>query len=163
VKQYIGAHLVNYSGKLSGKGVIRGSWEIPENCAGEFKIKMQFDRWRGFFVQGEDKSVMKLQMVVQPEGVFGIGTDEVGSFICRGDWFVETNQLRFIKQYIGQHSVIYDGVLTKHKRWEVEGFWAIPGNCDGKFQLKRAKGKDAHSSGEDDSGNEECEEVEIAI
>ena len=163
VKQYVGAHAVNYTGQLKASGVIKGSWEIPENCAGDFKIKMSFNRWKGFFEQSGNETTMKLKMHVVPEGIFGIGSDEVGSFIVRGDWEAESNLCRFVKQYIGQHQVLYHGILTKHKRWTIDGFWAIPGNCDGKFKLKRQKMKDNVSSANEDSGVELCAEVEINI
>jgi len=163
VKQYIGAHAVNYNGVMNARGIIKGSWEIPESCAGEFKIQMQFNRWKGHFEQGGEQTKMQLKMHVAPEGVFGLGTDDIGAFIMRGDWNQDTNLIQFVKQYIGAHQVLYQGYLTKHKRWLIEGLWAIPGNCDGNFKLKRSKVKDSVSEADEDSGVEFCVEVEINI
>lgn len=59
IKQYTDAHAVNYNGSLSSRGTIKGSWEIPETCAGEFRITMLFEKWKGFFIHEETKNKMK--------------------------------------------------------------------------------------------------------
>lgn len=48
VKQYLGAHAVHYNGSLwncgkDGKRVIKGTWNIPGNCHGHFKLKESFE------------------------------------------------------------------------------------------------------------------------
>ncbi len=40
--------------------------------------------------------------------VKGNGRDFVGEFTIKGDWF-SNGEVAFVKQYIGQHKVLYEG------------------------------------------------------
>ena len=47
----------------------------------------------------------------------------IGQFTIIGT--VSGHQVQFVKQYLGQHSVEYQGTLTKDKK-TIEGTWAMP-------------------------------------
>ena len=50
VKQYTGAHAVNYSGHINNQGIINGKWEIPGNCDGSFLLKTSgATSWTGHY------------------------------------------------------------------------------------------------------------------
>jgi len=131
VKQYYGAHAVMYRGRMV-KGVMSGKWEIPGNCDGTFNIMPGWQRWRGGFWQFDNFSEMVIdEMYIGAGGVRGRGSDAVGAFVVQG--YTNGDQVSFAKQYIGQHTVFYNG------KWEgrtVVGRWQIPGNCDGTFRLQ---------------------------
>lgn len=131
VKQYYGAHAVEYRGRLR-KGVMAGKWEIPGNCDGTFNIMPGWQKWKGGFWQGGNFSEMVIdEMYIGPGGVRGRGSDAVGAFVVQG--YTHGDQVSFAKQYIGQHTVFYNG------QWQgknVVGRWQIPGNCDGTFRLQ---------------------------
>ena len=75
-------------------------------------------------------------MGVFGSGVFGSGTDEQGPFVLRGE--SNGNDFNFVKQYIGQHQVLYFGQSRGGAgSMVVKGKWTIPGNCEGTFKLSQ--------------------------
>lgn len=72
-------------------------------------------------------------MGVSGGGIFGCGSDGVGSFVLRGT--EEGDSFNFVKKYLGQHEVLYFG---KRKGDVVKGKWTIPDNCEGTFMLKQS-------------------------
>lgn len=130
-KTYRGAHNVVYRGKVK-KGVWAGTWEIPGNCDGVFNLVPSFQKWKGNFSQFGNKTPMFFnRMYIGESGVFGNGSDDVGVFVIRG--YKSDNTVCFAKNYIGQHTVFYMGEVHGKK---LKGSWSIPGNCDGKFEMK---------------------------
>jgi len=131
VKQYRGAHYVVYNGKLK-KGIMTGTWEIPDNCDGTFNIQTGWQKWKGKYYQFDDGQHMKFdEMYIGDTGVIGHGNDGVGEFFING--YKDGDQVWFCKAYVGQHQVYYQGTLDGRK---LKGRWEIPGNCDGKFKIK---------------------------
>jgi len=133
-KQYDGAHAVEYTGSLSG-GTITGTWSIPDNCDGTFELQKLSQDWTGFFEYGETKTDMALSMMVDSNGVHGLGNDDCGNFIILGECNNE-GVMNFNKKYLGQHVVHYTGRITrKNNEMAIKGKWKIPENCDGTFEL----------------------------
>lgn len=131
VKQYVGAHAVNYNGTYKA-GVMTGKWEIPGNCSGKFNLMVGWQRWTGQFFQDGTGNKMELDyMYVGDSGVIGGGKDVVGEFKVNGK--KDGNTITFAKHYIGAHTVYYMGGLEGRK---ITGKWTIPDNCEGKFKLK---------------------------
>jgi len=130
-KQYVGQHNVVYQGSMN-QGLMVGKWSIPGNCQGNFQIRCDSPSWSGCFWQGGNRQNMKLDLQVSQHGVFGMGFDQVGSFMCRGS--TNGSQVQFAKQYFGQHTVFYNGEWHGNN---IKGMWQIPGNCQGKFQLHK--------------------------
>jgi len=129
-KQYVGQHSVVYRGQIRDN-VWAGKWEIPGNCNGHFQIRCDTPRWSGAFFQNNQKNNMQLDMSVGQHGVFGMGHDNVGGFLIRGE--CHGNQVQFQKSYFGQHTVLYSGRMSNGN--DIKGEWQIPGNCSGKFHL----------------------------
>jgi len=129
VKQYFGAHAVNYKGAMSN-GHLAGHWSIPGQQPEKFQIRPDFRRWSGAFWQMGQRNQMVLDMDVSQFGVFGVGSDGVGDFNIRGE--CHGNQIKFAKHYWGQHTVFYQGTWQGNN---IQGNWQIPGNDQGKFQL----------------------------
>lgn len=107
VKQYIGAHAVNYQGRLSGDS-ISGSWSLS-GMTGDFKISKQEKPWSGYYCQGGQQHPVSLPHLSIFNGqITGGGTDDVGAFEISGT-IVNNTQVNFNKQYIGRHCVSYSG------------------------------------------------------
>ena len=66
--------------------------------------------------------------------ITGEGEDVVGQFTINGD-IQPSGELQFVKQYVGQHSVLYKGLRTYDI---IRGNWSIPkcGSGDS-FELTR--------------------------
>ena len=63
----------------------------------------------------------------------GRGNDDIGEFILQG--YVEPNGMaHFEKQYLGKHTVNYDGQLTGER---ITGHWNVQGISD-TFEMTRA-------------------------
>merc|ERR1712226_859093 len=123
-KQYVGQHAVVYSGRIQND-IWAGNWCIPGQPQERFQLRCQSPRWVGAFWQNGQPNNMQLDMHVGPQGVFGRGHDNVGSFVIRGE--THGNQVNFAKQYIGAHTVLYSGRCTGWNN--IQGTWQIPGNA----------------------------------
>ncbi len=65
------------------------------------------------------------------------GTDEVGAFIFEGRFGVDQPLLRFVKKYVGKHSIFYEAQFNS-QNGEINGHWGFgPGGNDGKFRMKK--------------------------
>lgn len=136
VKAYYGQHLVNYKGVLTKDCAIEGTWQIERKNTGKFRIKDQnFDIWSGYFKQDMKVKNMDLKMQVKQGNIAGIGKDENGCFIIKGNFNQQTNLCRFGKQYIGKHLIYYEGYLKKGEACVIEGNWLIEGESTGQFKL----------------------------
>lgn len=132
-KTYKGAHTVNYSGKLVN-GAIEGKWEVS-GLSDTFKLELDaLEVWEGWYEQGGQQQTMKFTLALDQNGVFGAGDDAVGKFVLRGQ--SQGNQVRFIKEYIGQHTVSYSGwTLMEGGSRLIRGYWDCMG-ANGKFELR---------------------------
>merc|ERR1712093_741781 len=104
---YRGAHTVVYRGTRKGAN-LTGRWEIPGNCEGIFRIQTGWQSWKGGFWQGDFYAMNLDNMYVGQDGVRGSGYDDkVGAFVLNG--WRNGNTVCFAKQYIGAHTVYYQG------------------------------------------------------
>ena len=133
-KQYLGKHIVMYDGMITGKE-INGTWALEE-MRGAFFMSRANKTWKGQYHQdGTD-----VQMTIDHLNIFngqvkGSGRDEVGEFTISGDW-QPSGQVAFVKQYIGQHNVHYEGTFDGVR---VQGQWKIPSmNMFDAFMIEKA-------------------------
>lgn len=89
--------------------------------------------WEGWYEQHGQRQPMKFDnMHIGLNGVIeGSGSDTVGSFRIFGQ-VTRHGSVNFTKQYIGKHSVAYQGVIQDSK---MSGNWRI-GNYSGNFEIK---------------------------
>ena len=120
-KQYLGKHLVMYDGQINGKE-IDGTWALEE-LRGSFHMSRANKTWRGQYhdENGEHEMVIDHLNIFNNQ-VKGNGRDDVGEFTINGDWS-PNGQVAFVKQYIGQHNVHYEGTYDGVR---VQGQWKIP-------------------------------------
>jgi len=133
-KQYLGAHKVMYDGQLNGKE-ISGTWALEE-YRGSFQMARANKVWKGIYKQDdEDHEMIIDHLNIFNNQVKGNGSDEVGDFTINGDWN-PNGQVAFVKQYIGQHNVHYEGTYDGVR---VQGQWKIPSMnmCDA-FMIEKA-------------------------
>jgi len=138
VKQYDGAHAVNYTGTINNQGVISGKWEIPGNCDGAFNIRTSgATHWNGTYrTAGESQDHgMTLLLKSQGDKFFGLGSDENGSFNIEGEFIPARKAFTFTKTYFGAHSVHYAGI---HANGQLFGNWHWEGSMHGTFTLTKA-------------------------
>jgi hypothetical protein len=110
-KQYHGAHTVQYNGQLQGN-VVNGTWSL-QGMTGSFQLSMETQQWNGYFEQNGQRTPMKLDLNVDENGVFGLGSDPNGTFQVRGALNNANNTMMFNKVYNGAHTVQYYGQVTK--------------------------------------------------
>lgn len=90
-------------------------------------------QWHGWWEQrGLGRQPMRgLVLHFGPGVVRGSGHDIIGPFTISGTCGPES-AVRFVKQYTGQHAVLYEGTNTGEG---VFGVWQIPGLDSGRFAL----------------------------
>lgn len=87
---------------------------------------------KGHFMQQEEEFEMKLSTFSLKYGqINGKGNDYIGDFTISGTYNSDCNT-RFVKQYIGQHSVDYEGKISKTSSLDLEirGKWKINETTD---------------------------------
>ena len=91
--------------------------------------------WEGYYVQdGEEHHMTWKAFQARPgEIVRGKGYDDIGEFVLQG-WVEQNGMAHFEKQYLGQHLVMYDGMLEGK---EINGTWALE-ELRGSFHMSRA-------------------------
>ena len=92
--------------------------------------------WSGYYLYGlaGPKHRMKLGLSFALDGkISGEGIDDVGRFAIDGFFDAVSNEARWTKQYIGQHSVDYRGLYDQRTicgNWTLGvgagGFWIWP-------------------------------------
>jgi len=128
---------VCYKGTVEGH-TLKGTWSLPEQPEDEFEITLNSEHWIGFFEQDGEKAEMDLAVCISDGGVFGVGKDDIGTFVIRG--FKTEFDFIFIKKYIlpwieAHHKRYYgkhgqeDGIAI------VRGRWGIEDQTKGTFEL----------------------------
>jgi hypothetical protein len=81
--------------------------------------------WKGFFLQPTrpGRHWMELNLTFRQGILNGDGRDWVGAFLFRGRYEVETGKCRWTKQYLGKHSIHYQGYNEGKGIW---GTWEWP-------------------------------------
>eukprot|EP00727_Mastigamoeba_balamuthi_P012996 m51a1_g8319 hypothetical protein (810) ;mRNA; f:119496-123757 len=67
-------------------------------------------------------------------GIRGEGADSIGRFTVRGKYNESSEQVSFVKAYIGKHSLNYEGRGTPDG---FRGRWVIVGSCEGTWDMRR--------------------------
>eukprot|EP00164_Ancoracysta_twista_P003558 GFYU01004750.1.p1 GENE.GFYU01004750.1~~GFYU01004750.1.p1 ORF type:complete len:282 (-),score=105.12 GFYU01004750.1:92-937(-) len=157
VKQYEGAHAVEYEGDIED-GVVEGDWVLQgdDSVNGEFTMrkrappeyfsdedsssdeekedkKLRSGNWHGEFLQGEEPTPMKFRLKFKKGKVKGKGSDDIGKFKWAG--FFEGSEVTLAKKYKGAHTVDYQGTYEDGK---ISGNWFV-GEATGTFWLKKGK------------------------
>merc|ERR1711862_1015790 len=124
---------VIYEGNVEGLA-LTGLWSLPDQPQEEFEISLEAQRWIGFFEQDGSIVDMELAINVSEGGLFGCGTDEIGTFVIRGQ--KKGPQYSFAKKYLGAHEIMYFGMYGKQEGvYVIRGRWTMQGNIDGAFEL----------------------------
>jgi hypothetical protein len=81
--------------------------------------------WKGFFLQPmlPGRHWMELSLTFRHGVIQGKGHDWVGAFLFRGRYEIETGKCWWTKQYIGRHSIHYQGYNEGKGIW---GTWEWP-------------------------------------
>jgi len=97
--------------------------------------------WRGFWLQKTfpGKNWRDLHLTFGDGTVSGLGKDWVGQFVISGHDELEDGRCSLSKQYLGRHTVGYDGYNEGKGIW---GNWEMPGVDKGGFHIWPAAGDD---------------------
>ncbi|CAK9881829.1 unnamed protein product [Sphagnum jensenii] len=92
--------------------------------------------WNGYWIDGSQRGDMTAELfIADGHKIYGGGSDEVGDFTWTGE--CHGSQVHMIKQYIGQHQVLYNGKIkgaTMDGTWLIhDGWW----HSKGAFHLER--------------------------
>lgn len=90
--------------------------------------------WKGYFLQASlpGRQWMRLTLDFRDGRARGAGRDGVGDFLIDGEYDLESGRCQLQKDYIGQHSVVYDGFNEGKGIW---GTWEIPPIAKGGFHI----------------------------
>ena len=81
--------------------------------------------YQGYWIQDGTRGDQDLWISFRRGTVTGFGTDVVGRFVLSGRYDEEASEVRFTKQYLGQHPVFYrgfrDGIEGIWGTWEIRG------------------------------------------
>ncbi len=109
----------------------------------------QSGQWTGFFTYSgqQTRHRMDLHLDFNNGVLSGSGIDYVGKFVIKGRYDVKANEAWWSKDYIGQHSVSYQGFGDGLKQ-AIWGKWEISARTKGGFLIRPIGAAD---------GNEEVE------
>jgi hypothetical protein len=99
----------------------------PEFVA-DFETDPRFPsgKWVGFYLMPHTKATRhqtELVLNFRNNRMWGEGRDKVGKFIIEGKYNLVDGRCHWLKTYIAQHSVDYDGYNEGKGIW---GIWEIP-------------------------------------
>ncbi len=90
--------------------------------------------WSGFYCEDHRprRGWMHLYLNFCNGTISGEGTDYVGPWHVTGTCDIATARCSWVKQYLGKHSVSYEGSFSEQG---IRGFWNIRGCWDGPFHI----------------------------
>jgi len=95
--------------------------------------------WHGHYINLNQKADMDFSLKFRDHKVRGKGHDPVGDFVWSGTYNNEHQTVSLTKQYVGKHSVKYEG--KRSAKLSFQGTWTI-GDTHGEFEL--VKGRRGH-------------------
>ena len=89
----------------------------------ETDSRLPTGEWNGFYLEGRpQRGWMHLYMSFSEGRIKGEGTDYVGPWTANGLYDTETGTCSWVKDYVGRHSVNYQGQITDKG---ILGEWTI--------------------------------------
>ena len=80
-------------------------------------------RWVGFYMyESGDRHRMDMGLTFQNGIISGEGDDDVGAFVIRGHYDVQSGECYWTKSYVGRHDVFYLGHADSGSIW---GTWEL--------------------------------------
>lgn len=122
---YANKTVCTYKGELQEDNMIHGTWQMGKDT-GEFLLsqagqpmKMHVER-QGQFTEMDEK------LSITIDGIFGVGKDEIGIWIIRGDLNLQNRTVVMAKNYLKKQSFIMNGRWNIHKGEIVlRGVWDL--------------------------------------
>ena len=80
--------------------------------------------WSGFYIEQRrnNRGWMHLYLQFEDGIIKGEGTDYVGPWVAAGSYDEKSGACKWTKQYVGQHSVDYQGLCGENG---IQGDWTI--------------------------------------
>jgi hypothetical protein len=96
------------------------------------EVSFSSGEWVGYYMYLNLPNMCPMHLTLQflAGKVKGAGIDNPGQFVVEGDYFEETGLSKFVKRYVGKHSLEYVGKLRDGK---LTGTWSLNQMKDGKL------------------------------
>jgi hypothetical protein len=94
--------------------------------------------WVGYYMYQDLPNMCPMHLTLQFNGgtIRGAGIDNPGQFVIDGSYFADSGLAKWVKRYIGKHSVEYVGKLRDGK---LVGTWSLAQMSEGKVQTLQGK------------------------
>ena len=99
----------------------------------ESDSRLPTGEWKGFYLENHQpkRGWMHLYLSFSDGKISGEGTDYVGPWTATGDYDLEAGLCSWVKQYVGQHQVVYSGRCNENG---IQGLWEIS-HLSGEFHI----------------------------
>ena len=95
------------------------------------KLSKFSGKWKGYYKQCGSKHEMTCILTFGHDGIIsGRGSDGIGRFTISGKTKAG-DSFAFTKQYVGAHSVVYNGTVHWRDLPTLKGQWHLTGQSDG--------------------------------
>lgn len=107
--------------------------ESPDK-APETDVRFPSGKWFGFYLQPPHGRRQATELIIEfSKGVLvGEGQDNVGDFLIRGRYDLDSGKCHWVKRYLGKHDVDYSGYGEGQGIW---GVWTIQTSDRGGFYI----------------------------
>lgn len=114
VKTYENGQTQVCKGKLNGYA-IEGTWDSGSENRIKFAIESMSPDFTGFISDSfNQKHGLAMRMYVSTQGIFGMGEDEKGCYVVRGDIDKQDRSCRFAMQHMALNSMVFNGRFNIH-------------------------------------------------
>lgn len=127
---------IQYKSRIWESSIV-GIWNYDNNkISGDFQMTFENEEFAGFYVQDDEKIDTLFMMNFGEDGLFGIGSDNNGDYILKGDWFKNSGTCRFHKMYFDSDDIYYVGCANDfNSQVMLQGKWVIEDIAHGDYEL----------------------------
>lgn len=117
---YLNGKVCTYVGELLENSVMWGTWEMSgknsiEKKTGEFMLSQAGHHFKLDLDEKGQNTTMDQKLSITTHGIFGVGKDEIGPWVIRGDLNLTSRTVVMAKNYLKKQSLIMNGRWNIHK------------------------------------------------
>jgi hypothetical protein len=105
---------------------------MPHMLAAATETDFPSGPWTGFYQRTGRRHAQDLELSFEGGVIRGAGWDNVGEFVIKGSYYLESREVRWTKKYADGTSVYYRGFREGKGIW---GTWRIPGGDHSGFHV----------------------------
>jgi hypothetical protein len=115
-----------------GLSTARGDAMMPRMLPAATEVEFPSGAWTGFYQQTGRRYSQDMELTFDGGVVRGAGWDNLGEFVIKGSYDLESREVRWTKLYVGKHRVYYRGFREGKGIW---GTWRMPGQKRAGFHV----------------------------